>query len=349
MTLLNKTECSALRGLAIIGIFLHNYLHWLPLAQENEYTFTQSNVDRFFTLVSGSDWLWQIFSFFGHYGVPVFVFLSGYGLVLKYEHGSGNGTGFGQFVKHNFMKLFPMMLLGFATFVMVEQWTPMHHRWPWEETLGMLTMTGNIWFSDVDKMIWPGPYWFFGLIMQLYILYYVAIRGRRNWVLAVLVALSWLVQLACLDDPEGDTLNYVRYNFAGNVLPLAMGVWLAREQSKWKVESEKWQMALLLLLSLCAVVFGSMNFHAWLWVPAAVVTGSVAFVKLLPQAALRPLDWMGALSAAIFVAHPTTREILIPLSRHGDLVDGLVLYIVATIVVAMLFRMIIQHMQCKQS
>ncbi len=38
--LLSRTECAALRGLAIIGIFLHNYCHWLgPMAvKENEYT-----------------------------------------------------------------------------------------------------------------------------------------------------------------------------------------------------------------------------------------------------------------------------------------------------------------------
>lgn len=41
--LLSRTECAALRGLAIIGIFLHNYCHWLGMAvKENEYTFTMS-------------------------------------------------------------------------------------------------------------------------------------------------------------------------------------------------------------------------------------------------------------------------------------------------------------------
>ena len=43
---LNRTECNALRGLAIIGIFLHNYCHWLgPIVKENEYQYIQRNVD----------------------------------------------------------------------------------------------------------------------------------------------------------------------------------------------------------------------------------------------------------------------------------------------------------------
>ena len=64
MTLLTKTECSALRGVAIIGIFLHNYLHWLgPMVKENEYQFFQSNVDWMVSLVSSPDenLLFQLF------------------------------------------------------------------------------------------------------------------------------------------------------------------------------------------------------------------------------------------------------------------------------------------------
>ncbi len=44
--LLSRTECNAMRGLAIIGIFLHNYCHWLnPVVKENEYQYFQQNVD----------------------------------------------------------------------------------------------------------------------------------------------------------------------------------------------------------------------------------------------------------------------------------------------------------------
>ena len=40
MTLLSREQCSAMRGLAIVGIFMHNYLHWLgPMVKENEYQF----------------------------------------------------------------------------------------------------------------------------------------------------------------------------------------------------------------------------------------------------------------------------------------------------------------------
>ena len=37
--LLTRTECTAMKGIAIIGIMLHNYCHWLKdIVRENEFT-----------------------------------------------------------------------------------------------------------------------------------------------------------------------------------------------------------------------------------------------------------------------------------------------------------------------
>ena len=81
--LLTRTECNALRGLAIIGIFLHNYCHWLgPIVKENEYQFFAANVEGLNRALVHVDWNLplHLLSFFGHYGVPLFLFLSAYGL-----------------------------------------------------------------------------------------------------------------------------------------------------------------------------------------------------------------------------------------------------------------------------
>ena len=76
----NATSINAcMRGLAIIGIFLHNYCHWLgPIVKENEYTFNAENVTRMnHALVHPDAQLpMHMLAFFGHYGVPVFLFLS---------------------------------------------------------------------------------------------------------------------------------------------------------------------------------------------------------------------------------------------------------------------------------
>ena len=54
--LLTSAQCTVLRGLAIIGIFLHNYCHWLgPIVKENEYTYTAANCRRLFEVLASPD------------------------------------------------------------------------------------------------------------------------------------------------------------------------------------------------------------------------------------------------------------------------------------------------------
>ena len=89
--LLTRTECTAMRGIAILAIVLHNYCHFIGrIVKENEYQFFTSNNDRFLQVLTHPDYLLPVhlLSYFGHYGVPVFLFLSGYGLVRKYEETS---------------------------------------------------------------------------------------------------------------------------------------------------------------------------------------------------------------------------------------------------------------------
>lgn len=317
------------------------------MVKENEYQFHQGNVDRLMSLLSSPSWdlPLQLFSFFGHYGVPVFLFLSGYGLVLKYENSASPGHeegGVTSFVWKHYMKLFPMMLLGFAVFAMVDWITPGHHHWTWKDIIMQLTMTIN--FSSVpDKVIWPGPYWFFGLIMQLYIVYRLLLY-RRHWGWTVgAIIVCWAIQQACMDSPDGNAINIIRYNCIGGMLPFGMGLLAARFGADHPDRSLGFYV-MLFGLSIVAVIALSLSFCMWLWVPAFIVLLNVGFVKMLPQWCLKAFSWVGGISAAIFVCHPITRKIFIPISRHGDLLDGLAIYIVATIVLAMIFNAIIEKL-----
>ena len=167
--LLTRAECNVLRGVAIIGIFLHNFCHWLsPIVKENEYTFVRHNVDVLNQVLSHPDIYLPVhlLSFFGHYGVPVFLFLSAYGLVKKYEAPAipGDGSrvpGRWQFVRYHYLKLLKMMIVGFVAFVLVDAVTSGSWHYTVTQVLAQLVMVNNL-LPDPDHQIWPGPYWFFG-------------------------------------------------------------------------------------------------------------------------------------------------------------------------------------------
>lgn len=349
-----------MRGVAIIGIALHNYCHWLPgIIRENEYQFMQKNVDGLSGVLSAPDsnLPLHLLSFFGHYGVPLFLFLSAYGLGLKYERPlpqggyEGKKVGIWPFLSSHFVKLFRMMFAGFAAFLMVYALMPDSHHYTVEQVMAQLTMTINF-MPNPDRMIWPGPYWFFGLMMQLYVIYRLLLY-RRHWGVTVgLTAVCMVAQMLC--DPEGETLNYLHYNFIGSMLPFGVGLLTAR----YGQLMSRRMCAIMLLPSLYMVYYFATSWQLWQLAPLAVVFTAICFVKSLGitdidsgnplRVAYRPLQWVGSVSAAMFVCHPITRKLFIPMSYHGDTYLGLLVYAITTIALSWLFNKIISLMANKK-
>ncbi len=342
--LLSLAESKALRGIAILGIMLHNYCHFLGFAvKENEYTFTQAKpLQLLARLIDMSDYLFvHVLSFFGHYGVPVFLFISGFGLVAKYERKTPQRVRALPFVGYHYMKLLRLMLLGYVAFAVVSYLHPHgYHGYTLGRVVAQLLMYINL-LPDPDHIIKPGPYWFFGLMLQLYVVYRLLVYRRRSLNVVVLIAVCWLAQAVFSPETRADVdaLNRIRYNFVGGMLPFGAGVLYARHGRALP----QWAYAAVALVSAVAVFAGSFAFWSWLWVPLFVVTGAVATIKLIPERALAPCVWFGAISSALFVVHPVTREIIIPMSYRGYVYSGIVVYLAASVALAWLFKIAFRY------
>ena len=309
-----------MRGIAIMAIMLHNYCQWLRgTVRENEYKFYADRAAGMWqALISPDDFFFaNMLSFFGHYGVPVFLFLSGLGLVLKYESPS---------------KLLRMMLPGFVFFIIIDIMTPRSFHFYCDKIIEQGLMVINL-FPEPNTWIWPGPYWFFGLMIELYLIYRVFIYRRSSWIVAALIGICFLAQVFC--DPTGDTLNYLRYNAVGGILPFGCGILAARHLCGGGLSDiTRWQWAILTFVSSALVVVMSLYELSWYFAPIAVIIATACLVKCLPQWLLSWTVWLGGISAAMFVTHPAMRKIFIPVSHRGDVYDGLMLYVIAAIGVA---------------
>lgn len=82
---LSSEICLSMKGIAILCIMMHNFLHCVYV-EENEFTFSLDNYNLV-NSISVFDWntIFHYISYWGWYGVPIFIFLSGYGLSQKYE------------------------------------------------------------------------------------------------------------------------------------------------------------------------------------------------------------------------------------------------------------------------
>lgn len=350
MITISKAESQAMRGIAILAIVLHNYCHWLgKMVQENEYQFSERNVRRLMVELAHPSWelIAHLFSFFGHYGVPVFVFLSAYGLVMKYEKSTladGNQDSALSFIWKHYKKLFLMMIVGYAAYVMVDYMTPAPRRYEFWNVVGQLGMFSNF-YRDPDHDIWPGPYWYFGLMVQIYVMYRLVFYPRNlrtnKWLVGGLFAVTLLAQLLFL--PEGLALQWYRYNIFGSLPVFIIGVLFARYNRFNELTRSTY--ASLAIASTALIFLFSLWFATWIIVPFLICIGTVAVVKLLPQFLMNILSWVGSISAAMFVCHPITRKVIIPISRHDDLFAGLLLYTVATIVLAIIFKKVMAQIK----
>lgn len=337
-------ESKALRGIAILGIILHNYCHFLGFAvKENEYTFTASKPRQLLErmLMLDDNLFIHVMSFFGHYGVPVFLFISGFGLVYKYERSTPTRVRALPFIGFHYAKLLRLMFLGYIGFAVVSYLHPHgYHGYTVGRVIAQLLMYINL-MPDPDHIIKPGPYWYFGLMLQLYIVYRLVLYRRSSAVTLALIVLCTAVQTFFPPsvDEGGEILNRIRYNFIGGMLPFGAGILYARHGRNLPLPIN----LTIVVVSAFIVFIGSFYFWSWLFVPLFIVTGAVATMKLIPDKALAPCVWFGAISSALFVMHPITREIIIKMSYRGYIYTGLIMYIVASILLAWLFKLMFRY------
>ena len=118
-----------------------------------------------------------------------------------------------------------MMILGFVAFTMTDLMTPKSHHYAVLDIVAMLGMFNNL-LPNPEDIIWPGPYWFFGLMLQLYLIFRLFIARRHwGWTVGLMVV---CVVLQCCFGPESEELNRYRYNFMGGMLPFGLGILYAR-------------------------------------------------------------------------------------------------------------------------
>ena len=343
--ILNRDECQALKGLAILGIVLHNFCHYLPHATlENEFEFDLSRTQHFAEAMADGahHWLLNLFSFFGHYGVVAFIFCTGYGLAIKYES-KPERVALPHFAASHYAKLVKLLLPAFVLTIAVISLF-IHSAYVSLANFCWQSLLLINFLPDAPQLIKPGPYWYFGFAMQLYLLYYLAIY-RRHWAwMVAMVLVCWLVQ--SVQQADGATLTWLRYNFVSGALPLSLGVCAARYGRD--IDMSRWWWAVLTIGCAVGAWLGNYWFQAWLWAPVPVIGAFVGMAKLLRGAASRPLMWMGGISAALFAIHPLVRALIVYHAFNGHQHAWLLVYLLCSVAAALCYRQLLRLFTLKR-
>ena len=117
-----KNDTSIFKGIGILMIVLHNYLHFEKgFFLENEAVFNPNNVKSFMQLMMPLKWYESfsaVFAFLGHYGVQLFIFFSAYGLAIQM---SKNDKKFNyiQYLLPRLKKLYFLLFFGIGVFLVI--------------------------------------------------------------------------------------------------------------------------------------------------------------------------------------------------------------------------------------
>lgn len=331
---MTRLECSALRCIAIICIILHNYAHWLPgSAQENEFTFNPDNNINFWYSVMDTDFLIQIFSYFGHMGVPVFVFLTGYGLSQKYDR--IEQLDWKNFLYKHWKKLLIPLAIGTIIYLIVM----FAINGIWVYSIKHIIAQCSMLLNMISPMhLLPMPYWYFGLTMQFYIVYLLFIHKHSIVPLLVLTFLS-IAFTACF--PNYITIS--KFNCIGWFPPLLLGIAYSRYHRLFLLKKGAYDLCVL-SISILLIVFSGFNYFSWLLIPIFVVIAALGIVKYMPVVIQQKLESLGINSLLLFVIHPIIREIIFPFNYILGKYVSWCLYLFTTLAIVFLYLYIKNHL-----
>ncbi len=335
--LLSRKECTILKGIAILFIILHNYCHEFGFSvSANEFIWKRSNIslfhERLFSLPSHL--LSDFFSYWGHYGIVIFLFISGYGLEIKYNDQKTRKSSVSFIISH-YKKLFNLMIVGFIANIIVNKIVIgyyFHDKWT---ILGQLTLLINI---IPNAHINPGQFWYLGMILQLYIIYRILIYERSLYVLYTIMSICIILQLTC--QAEGNFIFWLRRNFIGNFFPFAIGILFAKKNII--CTPMKTKIKLSIIISLILFIYIS-NFYyvLWLLTPIGIIILSIIIIKEAKKHKILSYIFykIGKISSSIFITHSIAHWILLPTdNKKTYLVIYLIIYLGLCIILGYIYN-----------
>ena len=235
---LDLKDTAILKALAITAIILHNFFHLIGPTHQNEFSFSAARFPLFVQTMLRPELAFQaFFTFFGHFGVQVFIFLSAYGLAKSHWN---DGSSWAGFMWRRVKKLYPDIGLAVLPWVIINCFLA-GPSW-FVQVLGLQTLLLLLGVSTILGFGLPvvGPWWFIAFIVQFYAMW-LPLRSfakKFGWLglicLTVLcvgliyAANSWLAHfgLNLLLTPMG-RMKSICLGIAAARYPLRIPGWLA--------------------------------------------------------------------------------------------------------------------------
>lgn len=313
----SKRDTSIMKGFAILCIVFHNYFHWLwPSPDENEFDFSATRITSLFQMLGDKpgNWFNLLFSYFGHYGVQIFILVSGFGLAVSMVN---KPRTWESFVLVRLKKLYPLLLTGIlayflGTVLMESELLGVYAK----RELKLKLLFIHTLIPDAGLSI-NGPWWFFGLIFQLYLLFPLLFRWFQRWrwkaflcVCACSYGLIFLFRYGF----ELDNSSFIMMNAPGHLPEFCLGIMLALQRDK----RIGWGWLVLAVIVFCLGNVYALFFPFTFLALSMMAVFGYAGLKMLPikkHWLSRPLAYFGGISMTLFAVHGFFRTPVLKLAQ----------------------------------
>ena len=317
---LTRADASVIKALAILMIVAHNYFHQVkPFPGENEMAF---HAETFWKMVfqiaeHPFDAFHPIASFFGHYGVHIFLFMSGYGLTKKalgyvQKHGGISWTDLWKVSLNQIAKIVTLTLVGVSILCLYKYiaWGTLPDAEFFTKYLVFLTFTENLRPGDFGYFV--SVWWFMALIVQFYLLFPIIFKGlSRHAYLTLSIGVVCQLLAVSIYEPLLEQHVLVYATPLGQMVLFMLGGYLAmgRRLSRWIV---------LPLVVVLPLTFIDPNFFHLSFV-AVTMFLMLAYGLLRERLiASKTLLWIGGMSMFIYIVHGDLRWQVIPVVNEAQ-------------------------------
>ncbi len=344
---LSKRDVSILKGFGILLIFLHNYFHWQSgLSIENEFIFRTSNFTTYLThaFKSPLDFFRYSVAYFGHFGVQLFILTSAYGLYSSAQRKQHTESYF-EFLVPRLIKIFSLLLLGALVIALVKYLRQGDRFDPVVIASIVFFRITSIWNLSYDTIFnHSGPFWFFGVIVQLYVVFPILNKLVARWpfwkdlVFVLIVSVLNMMLYPLLRGLNVPLMG----QFIGHLPLFMLGLMLAKHGYRHS----------LVAVAACLICFALGQVYQVFFTATFISIGYLmitAFfsLKLLKGLSATRIPWLlealGSISMAVFVINGPLRTLPLFQDENGNLLtDRFFLFtailILASIPVAFLFK-----------
>ncbi len=295
---IEKNDSFLLKGWSIAIIVLHNFLHnTKQLPSQNEFSYSMDKAKSLVDIIlyNPSDIIRALLSFYGHYGVKIFIFLSAYGLTKIYLDKEINILVYLQKHITKIYKAFFLVLFFWVLYELIVNKI---------DLLLFLTIHAKAVLLKLVGLNIPGfalapvgPWWFIPVIFQFYLLFPLLLfcfKRYGNYFLLGLSVLTYLV-LGLIDK------KILFLNAVGHLPEYCLGVYLASKPSfsiKWPV----------FVLALAAFVFSHLHPVFWLFSGVSIILLILAMYGKEVRKPYKIMVMIGKLSLYIFLINGFMRR-----------------------------------------